>query len=509
MNSSSIPIAVARERVLPFISIAVAFTWLGDFLFWSHTPGASVAIFAVFAAAALLWAVPGEQRPTRASWIAAALVAASSCATLNELSLSNFLVLLALLAVLMGERHYQEIAAGWGRWSESFVAWICAAGRWPWLVRRVAEGEIAHVGLHSVTPDRASRFVQVFAPAACLALVFGVLFSFGNAIFRQWLTGLDTALIAWIAFFDFSLGRFLMWAALATFGLALARPRPAPGAPRRWTRPAPFIFRTDITVAIWQSCAVLVVLNVMFFAVNTIDMVYLWTGTRRALPENVSFSAFVHEGVYSLIFAVVLSAVVMAVLFQQEAKVSRNRTLKVLAWAWIAQNVVLIAGVFLRLKLYVDAYQMSELRVYVGCFLLLVTAGFGLLAWHIARGGNASTLIWRNVIATFVLFFLLQFPDVAGWVARSNVAQWQRKPSRTLDLAYLESLGPGAWPALSALAASPDNGESTILRAREIVRRLAAVEANESGRQTWQSYQARRNENGKRLQQIARRIESQ
>ncbi len=507
MTSNSIPIAVARERVLPFIAIAAAFTWLGDFLFWPHTPGVSVAIFAAFAAAGLLWAIPGEERPTRAAWIAAALVAASSYATMNELSFSNIVVLVALLAVLMGERHYRELVAEWGRWSESFVAWACAGGCWPWLARRIAESEVAHAGLNTGTRDRATRFIQILAPAACLALVFGVLLCFGNAIFRQWLTGLDTAVIAWIASFDFSPVRFLLWIALASFGLALARPRPAPGAPRRWTRPAGYIFRTDATVAIWQSCAVLVVLNAMFFAVNTIDMVYLWSGTRRALPENVSFSEFVHEGVYSLIFAVVLSAIVMAILFQQEAKVSRNRVLKVLAWTWIAQNVVLIAGVFLRLKLYVDAYQMSELRVYVGCFLLLVTAGFGLLAWHIARGGNVSTLIWRNVIATFVLFFLIQFANVGGWVARSNVNQWRMKPGRTLDLAYLESLGADAWPALSELAASPESGGPTVQKAREIVRRLAAVEANDRPRRSWQSYQARREENGKRLQLIARQID--
>jgi hypothetical protein len=142
--------------------------------------------------------------------------------------------------------------------------------------------------------------------------------------------------------------------------------------------------------------------------------------------------------------------------------------------------------------------------VYVGCFLLLVTAGFGLLAWHIARGENVSTLIWRNVVATFILFFVIQFPDVAGWVARSNVAQWQHEPWRKLDLKYLESLGPGAWPALGELAAMPENGNSTIGRARETVARLAAVEGEEGTHRTWQSYQARRSLNARVLMVVAR-----
>ena len=143
------------------------------------------------------------------------------------------------------------------------------------------------------------------------------------------------------------------------------------------------------------------------------------------LPEGVTLSEFVHSGVSSLIFATLLSAVVLTTMFQQSIEIVRSRGLKALALLWIVQNLVLIAGVFRRLSLYVEGYQLSEQRIYVGCFLLLVTTGFGLLAWHVARDGSLRTLIFRNVLAIFALFFVLQFPDVAGYVARSNVNQWR------------------------------------------------------------------------------------
>jgi hypothetical protein len=255
----------------------------------------------------------------------------------------------------------------------------------------------------------------------------------------------------------------------------------------------PQLVRGDAGLAIWQSCAIFVTLNVLFFIVNSIDVIYLWgQDSAAALPQNVSFSAFVHQGVYSLIFAVLLSAVVIVAIFQQETRVTRHPVLKGLAWAWIAQNLLLIAGVVLRLKLYVDAYQLSELRVYVGCFLLLVTAGFVLLALHVARGKTLGTLVWRNVLATFALFFVLQFPDVSGWVARFNVAQWQRDATRTLDLAYLESMGPSAWPALCDVASSDAKQNGTVRDAREIVRRLARTESEQEQLRDWPSYQARR-----------------
>jgi hypothetical protein len=499
MSSASISVSLARERVLSVVAAAVGLAWLGDFLFWNHPPGVSVAIFGA-CAAAILSIRSMADRPSRSSWIAAMLLALSTGATFLELSFSNVVVLLALLAVLMGERHYPELAAGWARWSESFVAWFGAPGRWPWLARTFAESELANVGLNSVTGDRAARSAQILAPAVALAVVFGVVLSFGNAIFRQLLTHFESIVADWISSFDFSVLRILLWIAFATFGLALVRPRAASGQPRLWTRPIPRFFRADLTVAVLQSCAVFVALNAMFFAVNTIDVIYLWgRKTGAALPEEVTFSEFVHQGVYSLIFAVLLSAVVIAVIFQQEARVTSHRAVKSLAWLWIVQNLILIAGVLLRLKLYVDAYQLSELRVYVGCFLLLVTVGFGLLALHIAQSGSLGTLIWRNTLAAFALFFLVQFPDVAGRVARFNVRQWNAEPARTLDLAYLETLGPGAWPVLCEVASMGRTREATAQAAGEVVQRLAVQEIENNGQRDWRSYQARRSAQGKLL----------
>ncbi len=496
---TSISIVVGRERVLPVLAVSAVLTWLGDLLFWDHPPGASVALYACIIAATLL-SVPAGGRSTRTAWIAGALLLVSSCATLLEISFANVTVLLTLLAVIMGERHFRDLDNRWARWSESLVAWGCAIGRWPWLMRRIGESELANVGINTVTSDRTVRSVQILAPAACLALIFGIVLSFGNAIFGELLVRSVRETTLWFFSFDFSFARTALWIAFATFALALIRPHPAPVSPRIWTRPLPLFTRADVRLAVWQSCAVFIVLNALFFAVNTIDVIYLWRQeSRAALPGNVSFSAFVHHGVYSLTFAVMLSAVVIAIVFQQEPTISRHRILKALAGLWIAQNLVLIAGVFLRLKLYVDAYQLSELRVYVGCFLILVTAGFGLLAWHIAQGGNLGTLLWRNALATFALCFVIQFPDITGWVARFNVAQWQRESTRTLDLVYLEALGPGGWPSLIDVASSRNRAFSTALEARERVIRLASSEEIALSERNWRSFQSRRTAAGREL----------
>jgi hypothetical protein len=151
---------------------------------------------------------------------------------------------------------------------------------------------------------------------------------------------------------------------------------------------------------------------------------------------------------------------VLVLIFQQAEPIRTARAVKFLALLWIAQNIVLISGVLLRLQRYVEAYQLSELRVYVGCFLLLASVGFVLLTIHVIAHKGLTWLLLTNVAATFALFFGLQFVDVAGWVAESNVARWEADRSRALDVDYLASLGASAIPSLIRVAETSDRAEA-------------------------------------------------
>lgn len=463
--------------------------WLGDFLFWKHWPGISIALF-VCAIAAIVVSRSRDQWKNPVVRIAFALLAAASCATALEISFTNICVLMALLAVICGECWYGGLAGHWARWSESLVAWIAAAGRWVWVTRRLNNTQLAAVALSPGTVATTGRLLRIVAPVAVLAAVFGFIFGSGNAIFAEMCQHIADEFWKQISRFDLSGGRPAFWLVLATLALAWVFPRPGPLHTRLWARTIPRITRGDKIVALWQGRLALLTLNALFFIVNTIDVFYLWNHAQ--LPRGVTFSQFVHGGVGSLITAVLLSALVIAVIFQQEDAVKHGTFLKACALFWIAQNFLLIAGVFLRLKLYVQAYQLSEERVYVGCFLLLVAAGFALLAWHVAREGRLNTLIFRNMLAAFALFFLLQFANVSAVVARYNVKQWQRDPKRTLDLGYIASLGPGAWPALADVASMDTARGDTVGQARLVLWRFANAEKERRENFDWRSWQARR-----------------
>ena len=199
--------------------------------------------------------------------------------------------------------------------------------------------------------------------------------------------------------------------------------------------------------ALFSSGLVLLVLNLLFLVANGADALFLWSG--QVLPAGVTYSGFVHNGVNSLIATVILSALVLATIFQQALKVTRHGGLKLLGLVWIAQNLFLLLSVALRLKLYIEAYDMTVTRLSVMIFLALVAAGYALLTVKITREKSFSWLLAGCVLAVSATFYVTQFLDLAGWSANYNVARWEEDTTRRLDYWYLGRSGPGAWPALN------------------------------------------------------------
>ncbi|MGB8354323.1 MAG: DUF4173 domain-containing protein [Chthoniobacteraceae bacterium] len=483
---------VPRRIILTVIAAAGFLTFLADFLFWGHVPGVSLAIY-FFGVVATILALHRRSRPGWNVWAAAGLLLATLCATAMGISFTNVCVLVALTAVIAAESWYRELPCGWARWSEPFVALLLAPGRWFWFVRQVSITNWKKSGERTDTLREIERGFEIIIPVGMLITVFVCVLFHGNAIFGEWISRVWEELPLWIPEIDISVPHCVFVFFFATVALVIARPRCGPVARRLWARRLKPVIRGDQPVALWQSRLTLLALNALFFIVNTIDVFYLWRNAK--LPANVSLSQYVHQGVFSLNVAVLLSGMVIVAIFQQQESITRTRFVKTLALGWIAQNLVLIAGVFLRLKLYVDALQLSTERVYVGCFLLLVATGFLLLAWHVAREGDINALIFRCVVAVFALFFVLQFVNVAGWVAHYNVARWERDQKRALDVGYLENLGPDAWPALFEVASfknRPGVDARVINDARNLLYNTGPGEERYVETWNWRSWQAGR-----------------
>ena len=486
MNSiaATIQAAVRTNARLVGITAAIAATgWLGDFFFWRHEPGISVGLFASVIALGI-WAL-GQRTKTGLIVLGALLLTALQSAI--ELSFTNGISLLALLVLLGAETQLGGLANGWPRWSEALFFWAIAPLRWLGFVGAWAEVRAAVSKEDGPGGPTLGRLLLATLPAVFVAFGFAVLLEAGNAVLAVFFARLQNAAWLWIA--DLSVARTFLWLIWLTFGLAAFWPPVAPNRARWWTRVLPRWRRGEKTLAIWQSACLLLAVNFVFGAANSADVIYLWANAR--LPETISASQFVHEGVHALITATVLAGVMLAAIFHQDPEVSESRMLKWLGLAWVAQNFLLILGVFRRLALYIETYEWTELRVYLGCFLLIVSVGYVLLAAHIWRGLDLGRLFQANAASVLLLFFVLQFCDVPSWVARRNVRQWLLHQTDYLEFPYLVSLGANGWPWLVELAQSSRDAGMTE-QARQAVREVYARELSFRADRDWRSFQWRR-----------------
>lgn len=485
MNSpvASVLTILREQRRLLAATAAILFTgWLGDFLLWGQEPGISVGLFVAVLGLAVWLGSP----PTRRGSIALLLLLASAVQSAIELCFTNVVCLGVFSLAVAAETYYPGLPGLWARWSVGLFAAMTAPFRWVGLLVAWAELRLLSRYREGGGAISVSQIILSVIPAALIAVVFAILLGAGNAVFAEMFARIGRILPAYLR--EISLVRTLLWPLWLIIGVAFFWPLASTALSRFWVRTIPRLERNNTLLALWQSALVLIAVNGLFFAANTIDVVYLWADAK--LPAGVNASQFVHSGVYALIAATVLAAGLLAVIFQQQPTVAHSFWLRVLALLWIAQNILLIAGVFRRLALYVDAYQLSELRVYVGCFLLLVSTGFILLARHVWLGTPFEKLLFRNCLATLTLFFVMQFCDVGTWVAHWNVTQWRERSGHVLDVKYLARLGPRGWPALQEVA-RPVSTDPIEADAWQALGKIVARERQRTEPRDWRSYQAR------------------
>ena len=398
-----------------------------DLCFWNvAAPGFSVAVFFALLWAAVLVNRPPAQRRTRETLILLALGVGALAETVVESGFTNILVLLVLTVVLAGQTSFVETDSKWGRWLAQGVALLRAPGRVVWLgwalVEAAFSGELSWLG-------GIAGSLLIAAPALVLLVIFGSLLASGNAVFGAWTGDVFTWLWAHLTF-DIEPARLALWIFALLAVLPLLRPVQVASWWWSWTQHLPRV--PDLVphrAALASSAVTLAAMNGLFLLANAADLACLWGGS--ALPRGVTYASYVHEGVNTLIFTVVLSAGVLVMLFQQTPAIAARRVLQVGAYLWIAQNIALLVSVARRLKLYIDAYDMTVERLGVIIFLVLVAAGYAVLTLKIARCKSLSWLVGGCVVAVFTTFYVTQFLNLAGWTAEHNVTRWSgTRPAR-------------------------------------------------------------------------------
>lgn len=278
-------------------------------------------------------------------------------------------------------------------------------------------------------------------------ITFAVLFALANPMFNRALSTLDpTRLLT-----EEAITHMFWWGVLGTIAWSLLRARVRGHAmPKILTsavgRTGGHLFVTG------QSLIVsLALFNVLFAAENLLDLYYLWSGAD--LPADFTRAEYAHRGAYTLIATALLSAALILLIFRGNDPVARHPLIRPLVYAWIGQNVFLVASSALRTMDYVDIFGLTLWRLSALIWMGLVAVGLVLICVRITRGKSSLWLINANLAAAFAVLYACAIADLGAMVANYNVRHSDSVQSSgsQLDLYYLQGLGIAALPALDWL----------------------------------------------------------
>jgi hypothetical protein len=468
-------------RTLAAAGVLAALVVAGDVLLWRHEPGISLFIFFCCLIAGVLALHPHKLAEGRT--VVLFLVAL--------LSAAPFVETLSLWALVTAQGGLTLLVLGISNQLPRFEDWGGAFTRFGILapVRLIADGfRVIGEGGKQRVGGRFLRAATVWLVPLVFAAVFVLLFSAANPVVEMGLRAIrldklleflnPARIFIWgfvaVAAWPFLVPKLLNWTALPQMQ--------GPVLPRAES----LLFGRD---AIRNS---LIVFNAMFALQTVMDLMFLWGGVR--LPEGMSHAEYAHRGAYPLIVTAILAGAFVLAAMRRSGPGETSLLIRNLVYLWIAQNIWLVISSLLRLKLYVEEFHLSEMRVAAGVWMILVAIGLALIVARIALDKSNKWLVMCNLAALSVTFWVAAVVDIRSTIALYNVRHAYEVTGHgtPLDMYYINDLGPDAIPALdeflqTAKFAAPETITTFSLTRSELASRVPSGALSGWQEWTWRS----------------------
>jgi hypothetical protein len=173
-----------------------------------------------------------------------------------------------------------------------------------------------------------------------------------------------------------------------------------------------------------MSRNLLSVVIVVFALFLVLEFQSLWT---KEFPKGFYYSGYAHQGAAWLTLTLAMSTGLFIVLFPVQLRShSRARTLKYLALAFFALNLLLALAVYHRMNIYVNYNGLTRMRIvgYVGVSCVVI--GFVLVLARVLAGKAWYWLVTRQIWTFLACLYLLALLPMDVMAHRWNLAQWKR-----------------------------------------------------------------------------------
>lgn len=209
-----------------------------------------------------------------------------------------------------------------------------------------------------------------------------------------------------------------------------------------------------LSVSLIETGMILSSVNALFAVFILFQWHYLFGGEANITAQGFTYAVYARRGFEELLIASGLTIVLIMTLDHLTLRDrERDRVFRGLATFMIALTGLLLVAALYRLYLYENAYGYTTYRVMGGVFMLWLAVLLGFLVHDILRQGTRR--FWTGcVLVGFGFVLTLNVMNMDAFIARQNVARWERGES--LDYRYLTRLSNDALPVLIDLVDDDD-----------------------------------------------------
>jgi hypothetical protein len=215
-------------------------------------------------------------------------------------------------------------------------------------------------------------------------------------------------------------------------------------------------------------------LNLLILILNIIDFNTLWLGNISSFDDTY-LSTQLHEGANSLIFSIIMAMLVILYFFSGNLNFfSKNKTLKILAYAWIIQNTFLIFSVLIRDYHYINLSGLTYKRIGVLVFLTLCIIGLLTVYVKVAKQKTLFYLIKVNGQIWYALLIVFGMVNWDAFIVNYNI---NSRDSIALDIDHLMEMSDKTLPIIDKNRAMLSNyvAQSNYAKIEETVSAIDSV----------------------------------
>lgn len=186
------------------------------------------------------------------------------------------------------------------------------------------------------------------------------------------------------------------------------------------------------------------IVSLIYLVYCVIQIMYLFLGMSAGLPEYVTYAEYARGGFWELLFVSIINFIVILLcmyLFRE------NAVLKVILTIMCGCTFVMIISSAYRMKMYIDEYNLTFLRILVLWFLVVLALIMIGMVINIYKKQFQLFHYIILVVSVMYIGFSFSRPDVI--IAKYDIAQWRNTDSNDFFYLMYETMSIDAAPEIA------------------------------------------------------------